>query len=71
MWASFSPLPATAQEGIVFDQVSFRYPGSSSDKNVLHDVSFTAPLGQLTDTAAASTGHVVDPTAPAFGARVS
>ncbi|HZT98011.1 MAG TPA: ABC transporter ATP-binding protein [Ktedonobacteraceae bacterium] len=42
------PLPPTAQEGIVFDQVSFRYPGSSSDKHVLHDVSFTAPLGQLT-----------------------
>lgn len=41
-------LPLTPREGIVFDHISFRYPGSPSSKEVLHDVSFTAPLGQLT-----------------------
>jgi ATP-binding cassette, subfamily B, bacterial len=41
-------LPSTPREGIVFDHVSFRYPGSPSNKEVLHDLSFTAPLGQLT-----------------------
>jgi ATP-binding cassette subfamily B protein len=42
------PLPAQPQEGIVFDNVSFAYPGKASKKEVLHHVSFTAPLGQLT-----------------------
>jgi ATP-binding cassette subfamily B protein len=42
------PLPATAKEGIAFEHVSFSYPGKASNKEVLHDVSFTAPLGQLT-----------------------
>lgn len=48
------PLPTTAQEGIVFEHVKFSYPGGSSRKEardikeVLHDISFTAPLGQLT-----------------------
>jgi ATP-binding cassette subfamily B protein len=47
-------LPATAQEGIVFDHINFSYPGGSNRKEakdikeVLHDISFTAPLGQLT-----------------------
>jgi len=35
-------------EGIAFEHVSFRYPGGTHDNEVLHDVSFTAPLGQLT-----------------------
>lgn len=34
--------------GIAFEHVSFRYPGGTHDNEVLHDVSFTAPLGQLT-----------------------
>ncbi|MCL5257246.1 MAG: ABC transporter ATP-binding protein/permease [Chloroflexi bacterium] len=42
------PLPETPAEGITFDKVSFRYPGKESNKEVLHDVSFTAPLGRLT-----------------------
>ncbi|HVB21001.1 MAG TPA: ABC transporter ATP-binding protein [Ktedonobacteraceae bacterium] len=42
------PLPATPQEGIVFDKVNFCYPGKAANKEVLHNVSFTAPLGQLT-----------------------
>ncbi|HLX41241.1 MAG TPA: ABC transporter ATP-binding protein, partial [Ktedonobacteraceae bacterium] len=42
------PLPETPQEGIVFDSVNFCYPGKAANKEVLHDVSFTAPLGQLT-----------------------
>jgi ATP-binding cassette subfamily B protein len=41
-------LPATPREGIVFEQVSFSYPGKASNKEVLHNVSFAAPLGQLT-----------------------
>ncbi len=41
-------LPATPREGIVFDHVTFHYPGKASNKEVLHDVSFSAPLGQLT-----------------------
>ncbi len=41
-------LPVTPQEGIVFDDVTFCYPGRASNKEVLHNVSFTAPLGQLT-----------------------
>ena len=42
------PLPPQPQEGITFDHVSFKYPGKASNKEVLHDVSFAAPLGQLT-----------------------
>jgi ATP-binding cassette, subfamily B, bacterial len=42
------PLPPTPREGIIFDRVNFCYPGKASNKEVLHDVSFTAPLGQLT-----------------------
>ena len=41
-------LPLTPKEGIVFDHVSFSYPGKAINKEVLQDVSFTAPLGQLT-----------------------
>ena len=41
-------LPPLPQEGIVFDHVSFRYPGKAVHKEVLHEISFTAPLGQLT-----------------------
>jgi ATP-binding cassette subfamily B protein len=42
------PLPPTPKEGITFERVSFCYPGKASHKEVLHDVTFTAPLGQLT-----------------------
>ena len=42
------PLPAYPREGIDFERVSFRYPGTSRDLEVLHDITFTAPLGQLT-----------------------
>lgn len=42
------PLPETPSEGITFDTVSFSYPGGSHDREVLHSVSFSAPLGQLT-----------------------
>ncbi len=38
----------TPREGIVFDNVNFCYPGKAANKEVLHNVSFTAPLGQLT-----------------------
>lgn len=41
-------LPPQPVEGIVFEGVSFKYPGRDSNKEVLHDVSFTAPLGHLT-----------------------
>ena len=41
-------LPPTPKEGIVFDRVSFCYPGKAINKEVLHEISFTAPLGQLT-----------------------
>ena len=41
-------LPLTPKEGIVFDHVSFSYPGKAINKEVLQDVSLTAPLGQLT-----------------------
>src|SRR5216683_2403070 len=41
-------LPAAPREGLVFEEVSFSYPGKASNKEVLHNVSFTAPLGQLT-----------------------
>ncbi len=46
--ASPQPLPSTPQQGIVFDHVSFSYPGKKDAKEVLHDISFSAPLGQLT-----------------------
>jgi ATP-binding cassette, subfamily B, bacterial len=42
------PLPPVPAEGITFAGVHFSYPGRASHKEVLHDVSFTAPLGQLT-----------------------
>jgi len=35
-------------EGITFDRVNFVYPGAPAEKVVLDDISFTAPLGQLT-----------------------
>jgi ATP-binding cassette subfamily B protein len=41
------PLPPAPATGITFDRVSFSYPGSA-EREVLHDVSFTAPPGQLT-----------------------
>jgi ATP-binding cassette subfamily B protein len=41
-------LPILPREGITFDHVSFRYPNTGSDKEALRDISFTAPLGQLT-----------------------
>ncbi|HEV2471527.1 MAG TPA: ABC transporter ATP-binding protein, partial [Chthonomonadales bacterium] len=41
-------LPPQPKEGITFEQVGFTYPGKASNKEVLHDVSFIAPLGQLT-----------------------
>jgi ATP-binding cassette subfamily B protein len=37
------PVPARLREGIVFDRVSFRYPGT--DRWVLRDVSFRLPAG--------------------------
>ncbi|GAC1566474.1 MAG: ABC transporter ATP-binding protein [Ktedonobacteraceae bacterium] len=46
--AAPQPLPLIPREGIVFEQVSFSYPGKLGHKEVLHDVTFTAPLGQLT-----------------------
>jgi ATP-binding cassette subfamily B protein len=52
------PLPLLPKEGITFEQVCFRYPRRPSENaaqsargegpEVLHDISFTAPLGQLT-----------------------
>jgi ATP-binding cassette subfamily B protein len=45
------PLPDSPTDGIVFDEVSFRYPGQSPDSfgpEILHGIAFTAPLGQLT-----------------------
>ena len=41
-------LPPLPKEEIVFDRVSFSYPGKAIHKEVLHEISFTAPLGQLT-----------------------
>jgi ATP-binding cassette subfamily B protein len=43
-------LPVVPREGITFDHVSFRYPNTKGDgvKEALRDISFTAPLGQLT-----------------------
>jgi len=46
--ATSHPLPPTPKEGISFDRVSFCYPAKTSHKEVLHEVSFVAPLGQLT-----------------------
>jgi len=42
------PLPPSPTEGIRFAEVSFRYPGRAGNSDVLHDISFDAPLGQLT-----------------------
>jgi ATP-binding cassette subfamily B protein len=42
------PLPEAPCAGIDFERVSFSYPGGNNNKEVLHDVSFRAPLGQLT-----------------------
>ena len=42
------PLPEFPREGITFEHVNFRYPATSQDTNVLHDITFSAPLGQLT-----------------------
>ncbi|GCE21987.1 ABC transporter ATP-binding protein [Dictyobacter kobayashii] len=42
------PLPAEPSEGIAFEHVNFRYPGKAQAQEVLHDVSFVAPPGQLT-----------------------
>lgn len=42
------PLSASPREGIAFEQVNFRYPGSSVNQEILHNITFTAPLGQLT-----------------------
>jgi ATP-binding cassette subfamily B protein len=42
------PLPAAPREGIAFEQVCFRYPGPAVNQEILHNISFTAPLGQLT-----------------------
>lgn len=42
------PLPSLPITGIRFAGVSFRYPGKASNSEVLHDISFDAPLGQLT-----------------------
>ena len=39
------PAPARLQDGIVFDRVSFRYPGT--DRWALRDVSFRIPAGSV------------------------
>jgi ATP-binding cassette subfamily B protein len=39
------PVPATVQEGIRFDQVTFRYPGSQ--RAVLQNFTLTIPAGQV------------------------
>lgn len=41
-------LPAIPQQGIAFEHVGFHYPGTTREKEVLQDISFDAPLGQLT-----------------------
>ncbi len=41
-------IPENLKEGIAFNRVSFQYPGKKDAPYVLHDVSFTASLGQLT-----------------------
>ncbi|MGO8951137.1 MAG: ABC transporter ATP-binding protein [Ktedonobacterales bacterium] len=41
-------LPATPTQGIEFEHVNFRYPATAREKDVLHDISLTAELGQLT-----------------------
>jgi ATP-binding cassette, subfamily B, bacterial len=42
------PLPETPTQGFGFEKINFSYPNTSDELEVLHDVSFTAPLGQLT-----------------------
>jgi ATP-binding cassette, subfamily B, bacterial len=39
---------STPVAGMAFDRVSFFYPGTPVEKVVLQDISFNAPLGQLT-----------------------
>jgi ATP-binding cassette subfamily B protein len=46
--ATPTPLSRVPTRGITFEQVSFGYPGAPREKEVLHSISFTAPLGQLT-----------------------
>jgi ATP-binding cassette subfamily B protein len=41
-------LPESPGEGIAFEEVNFRYPGTAQEKDALSDVTFSAPLGQLT-----------------------
>jgi ATP-binding cassette subfamily B protein len=42
------PLSRIPTDGIRFEQVSFCYPAAPREKEVLHSISLTAPLGQLT-----------------------
>ena len=42
------PLPPFPSAGISFAKVNFRYPGKAGNSDVLYDISFDAPLGQLT-----------------------
>ncbi len=46
--AAPQPLPARPGHGIAFEHVSFRYPGAAREKEVLHDITLSAELGQLT-----------------------
>lgn len=39
------PVPVAVQEGMRFERVTFRYPGST--RTVLHDFDFTIPAGQI------------------------
>ncbi len=44
-----TPLPPLPRDGIGFERVSFSYPNSQlGSQEVLHDVSFVAPVGGLT-----------------------
>jgi ATP-binding cassette subfamily B protein len=43
-----TPLRPLPTEGMTFDRVSFVYPSAPAEKVVLHDISFSAPLGELT-----------------------
>lgn len=42
------PLSSHPSQGIVFDHVNFYYPSEDNPPQILHDISFTAPLGKLT-----------------------
>ena len=46
--SSPEPMRPSPSEGISFDGVSFVYPGTRAEKVVLQDISFNAPLGELT-----------------------